>query len=433
MKRLTLILSLLPGLLFVACDQLMVEIDETVEISLGYTLSDSNGNSMYGTKSLASDVFAQFYTKITDGTLIAPTFDFTFTEVDRGWVYEVEGAWATDNIVALRPGTYHVVGTSTATGLNLQQTCSITVDTQVTVDLTHSSITLPASYDCALVVFADASVTSLCNYNGVDTDPVNFYHYGSYYYAFVRTALYETAGRADAHISGHHTSGKDFSVSTSFLEFQKGRYYVYNNVAIELQLAYMLEGEYELTTHPSVDLGLSVKWATVNVGADNPWDIGDRYAWGEITTKTFYDWTNYVWCNGTYSSLTKYCSNANYGTVDNKTVLEPADDAARVVWGGPWRMPTKAEAQELFDHCTWTAETNHGVNGYRATAANGESLFFPFNGQFDESGLHNTTDEVQIWTTECTDTYYAYRFRQYGVDANNHKHDGLCIRAVRAY
>ena len=96
------------------------------------------------------------------------------------------------------------------------------------------------------------------------------------------------------------------------------------------------------TQYEAVDLGLSVKWASCNVGATTPEDCGDYYAWGEIEEKENYDWSTYKWCNGSYDTQTKYCTNSSYGTVDNKTTLDLEDDVAHVKWGGSWRMPTKA-------------------------------------------------------------------------------------------
>ena len=134
--------------------------------------------------------------------------------------------------------------------------------------------------------------------------------------------------------------------------------------------------------HEYVDLGLpsGLKWATCNVGATAPEEYGDYFAWGETETKATYDLSNYKWCNGTYESMTKYCTNSEYGIVDNKTTLELSDDAARVNWGGSWRMPTKAEQDELrnTDNCTWEWTTQNGVNGYKVTSKkNGNSIFLP--------------------------------------------------------
>ena len=77
-----------------------------------------------------------------------------------------------------------------------------------------------------------------------------------------------------------------------------------------------------------VDLGLSVKWATCNVGATKPEEYGDYFAWGEVEPKEKYDWSTYKYYAGTESGLTKYCTNSNFGIVDNKTILDSADDAA---------------------------------------------------------------------------------------------------------
>ena len=137
----------------------------------------------------------------------------------------------------------------------------------------------------------------------------------------------------------------------------------------------------------AVDLGLSVKWANMNVGADFPEDYGDYFAWGETTTKETYDWSTYKWCNGSSRTLTKYNNRSSYGTVDNKTVLDKEDDAAAVNWGGAWRMPTKEEQDELRNNCTWTWITQNGVNGYKVTGTNGNSIFLPAAGGRDDSSL----------------------------------------------
>ena len=107
----------------------------------------------------------------------------------------------------------------------------------------------------------------------------------------------------------------------------------------------------------AVDLGLSVKWANMNVGAESPEDYGNYYAWGETATKATYDWSTYFDTNDGGNTFTKY--NKEGGKTD------PEDDAAHVNWGGSWRMPTKAEWQELIDNCTWMWITQNGINGYK--------------------------------------------------------------------
>ncbi len=140
--------------------------------------------------------------------------------------------------------------------------------------------------------------------------------------------------------------------------------------------------------HEYVDLGLSVKWATCNVGASKPEEYGDYFAWGETEPKGVYYWNTYKWCNGSSSTMTKYNTNSSYGTVDNKTQLELSDDAARANWGGSWRMPTRAEQDELRENCTWTWTTQNGVNGYKVTSKkNGNSIFLPAAGYRGGSSL----------------------------------------------
>lgn len=152
--------------------------------------------------------------------------------------------------------------------------------------------------------------------------------------------------------------------------------------------------------HEYVDLGLSVKWATCNVGASKPEEYGDYFAWGETQPKTTYDWSTYKWCNGSYNTLTKYNNSSSYGTVDNKTQLELSDDAARANWGGSWRMPTRAEQDELRENCTWTWTTQNGVNGYKVTSKkNGNSIFLPAAGHRSGSSLYDAGGDGLYWSS----------------------------------
>ena len=148
-----------------------------------------------------------------------------------------------------------------------------------------------------------------------------------------------------------------------------------------------------------IDLGLSVKWATMNVGATSPEDYGGYYAWGETEEKENYDWSTYKWCNGSYDTQTKYCTESYYGTVDNKTVLDPEDDVAHVKWGGSWRMPTNAELNELLNNCTWEWTTLNGVNGYTVTGPNGNSIFLPAAGYRYGTGVYNRGSHGYYWSS----------------------------------
>ncbi|MBR2155289.1 MAG: hypothetical protein IJ901_11875 [Bacteroidaceae bacterium] len=151
--------------------------------------------------------------------------------------------------------------------------------------------------------------------------------------------------------------------------------------------------------YEAVDLGLSVKWATMNVGANSPEEYGDYFAWGETSPKDTYSWETYKWCKGSQYTLTKYCSNSSYGTVDNKTVLDPEDDAAQANWGGTWRMPTDEEYEELVDNCTWIWTTLNGVNGYNVTGSNGNSIFLPAAGKRSYDSLSTDGSRGNYWSS----------------------------------
>lgn len=140
----------------------------------------------------------------------------------------------------------------------------------------------------------------------------------------------------------------------------------------------------------AVDLGFpsGLKWANMNIGATSEEGYGLYFAWGETTgyggdasDGRQFSFTTYKWCNGKSSTLTKYCTVSEKGTVDNKTVLDADDDAATVNWGDGWRMPTREEMAELSSNTTreWT-EIN-GVKGCRFTSKiNGNSIFLPAAG-----------------------------------------------------
>ena len=123
--------------------------------------------------------------------------------------------------------------------------------------------------------------------------------------------------------------------------------------------------------HQYVDLGLSVNWATMNVGALAPQDSGAYYAWGELEPKDFYSWWNYRYYidgdTGDDVRLSKYVLDSDHGIPDNRYTLEQEDDVAFNQWGGRWRLPTEDEFYELMnrDNCTWTWTTLDGVNGYK--------------------------------------------------------------------
>ena len=125
-----------------------------------------------------------------------------------------------------------------------------------------------------------------------------------------------------------------------------------------------LLGNVPSENHEYVDLGLpsGTLWATMNVGANSPEDYGDYFAWGETAPKSVYDWSTYKWCRGLVNTITKYCNSGGYnGFVDNKTELDPEDDAATANWGAEWRMPSFEQMRPDFGtfFCHQIADTDY--------------------------------------------------------------------------
>ena len=191
--------------------------------------------------------------------------------------------------------------------------------------------------------------------------------------------------------------------------------------------------------HEWVDLGLpsGTLWATCNLGATSPEEYGDYFAWGEVEPKEVYDWSTYKWCNGADSTLTKYCIDGACGIVDNKTVLDPEDDAAYVNWGPSWRMPTMEQLLELKNICTTQRLEINGVMGALITGPNGNTVFFPLAGQINGSEYERVGNYGYFWSTDIFSddsnvARYIYFNGAYFTAWNRYRYFGFTIRAVRA-
>ena len=173
-----------------------------------------------------------------------------------------------------------------------------------------------------------------------------------------------------------------------------------------------------------VDLGLSVKWASFNLGASKPSEYGGYYQWAGTKyvsdTKIRLTWSNCPYHTGSNETLgwTKYNTVESYGTVDNKTVLEAKDDAASVALGGKWRIPTDAEWSELRNssNCSWTWTTIDGVKGYKVQSKKpgytDNWIFLPAAGYRDSGYLFNVGSSGIYWSSSlATDRPY----RAYGM------------------
>ena len=176
---------------------------------------------------------------------------------------------------------------------------------------------------------------------------------------------------------------------------------VYSDVTTFRTSRVLIENGYKC-----VDLGLSVRWATCNIGANYPEEYGDYFAWGEITPQRLYDWGIYQYCDGTQSTMTKYNTNSKYGLVDNKTTLETNDDAANKNWGGTWRIPTDTEWTELQKKCTWKWTTHNGVNGYKIISKiNNNCIFLPAAGSIDIRSNINVGNRGFYWSNLLSKDY----------------------------
>ncbi len=195
---------------------------------------------------------------------------------------------------------------------------------------------------------------------------------------------------------------------------------------------------WDLPQNKWIDLGLpsGTLWATCNVGATNPEDYGDYFAWGETEPKDNYDWSTYKWCNGSFNTLTKYCTYNSYGTVDNKTELDLEDDAAYVNWGSSWRMPSEEQMEEIRSLCSWEWTQINGVNGQLATGPNGNTIFFPATGRRYYSSILNVGTNGFYWTRSLGSGYPHLAFDHFfdsgsvGSDGYS-RYSGFTVRAVR--
>lgn len=174
----------------------------------------------------------------------------------------------------------------------------------------------------------------------------------------------------------------------------------------------------KITEHEAVDLGLSVKWATCNVGASSPGQYGNYYAWGEIKTKYTYKESN----STTLGKKMNDIGGTQY-------------DVAHMKWGGRWRMPTYAELEELIHKCNWEMTTVDGHRGFKVTGPNGNSIFLPAAGYCDDGDGFEYSEgaEGNYWSStpysDDTDSWCLYFFEGQYVDPS-YRCYGRSIRPV---
>ena len=199
------------------------------------------------------------------------------------------------------------------------------------------------------------------------------------------------------------------------------------------------------TTHEAVDLGLTsgTLWATTNVGADNPQDIGLFFAWGDTeghgsdpADGYMFSWENYKWgeVSGYDTFFTKYCSDSSRGKdgfTDGKFELDPEDDAAYVNWGNEWRMPSKQQLDELRNECTWTLTTIGDMTGYEVKGPNGNSIFLPTTGwRIDDMLLEGGAYWSRSGTPDDVGGAFYLGWDEWGFYEFGGRCDGQCVRPV---
>ncbi|MBQ9163264.1 MAG: hypothetical protein IJ163_00640 [Bacteroidaceae bacterium] len=188
-------------------------------------------------------------------------------------------------------------------------------------------------------------------------------------------------------------------------------------------VSYMDFTHEERSPYQSVDLGLSVEWATFNVGASQPEDYGDLFSWGETTPKADYSESAYL-----------YYHNYEYDYI-GVNICGTKYDAATACWGGEWRMPVLSEVRELTDRCNWTADTLNGVSGYKVTGPNGNSIFLPRAGYQTSTERQSAGHDGYYWCGSLNrskpSSAYNLNFSGYAAEWSANRSMGFSIRAVR--
>lgn len=189
----------------------------------------------------------------------------------------------------------------------------------------------------------------------------------------------------------------------------------------------------EIAGHEYVDLGLSVKWATCNIGANAPEHIGYYFQNGETHPENsgHFNW-------GSYDYWTDLNGNG-YVEPNEIDVLIPdisgtEYDAATVMWTETWRMPTSNEIQELINNCQFESVIEGGNNCFRVTGPNGQSIIIPASGYKTSSGTTSGSNRAYIWSSTRHPLYEDEAYNgviQVNSSVNNMtKCKGLTIRPV---
>lgn len=343
-------------------------------------------------------------------TLKATVYPSDATDKGIKWTTSDENVAAVDddgNVSAVGNGTATITVTADENGKSAS--CSVTVSQWVQeITLDKESVTLEAGESATLTatVGPDDAADKTLSWSSSDPSVATVDGNG----------LVSAVSKGKTTITVSANDGSDISASCEVNVF-----------------SYIVPG--------TVDLGLSVKWATFNVGASSPEDSGMYFAWGETETKADFTWPTYSLCYGTNNTLTKYNVRSSSGIVDGKTVLESEDDVARAKLGGKFRTPTREEFADLAnpENCSWTWTEINGVKGYKVTSKiegfEGNWIFLPASGHYDGNNLSKEGTVGFYWSASINadSPKYSYCLEFSSGDYywyNSNRCEGLSVRPV---
>ena len=252
---------------------------------------------------------------------------------------------------------------------------------------TKKVVNIDSAVEVSEITHNSAVVNVSVQTEGVD--PKDLAHVGLAW-SVTRDDLFPNGGFESRKVSAQSVSDGVYSVALSNLF--PGITYYYASFT-EVGGVQVLSSVKEFTTLEigAVDLGLSIKWAVCNVGADVPEGYGSYYAWGETEEKSDYYWDTYKYYldDGDYEVKFQHIGFNISGT---------SYDVARVKWGGSWRMPTLDEIKELCNKCSWSSISLNGVNGYMVTGPNGNSIFLPAAGSRYRTEVYGRGSYGDYWS-----------------------------------
>jgi len=356
----------------------------------GNSKIDQNGAGLKWTKDTDKIIVIKDETQIGELTCKSTdgTFEGNITPVEGNIIFKY-GAPQTDfkNQSGLLKDAVYLVSPETPYSSDGGYVVTMTMPGQAVLKLDLSAFA-PATGSTAVSIKAGNPIAEVASVNGITT---------------ASTAVYVAMQAAESREYTFSGNGKTAKKTWNLLE---NKFYTKDVEGNPSGEAIVINVQ---SLHEYVDLGLSVCWATTNIGAEKPEDYGNYYAWGEVETKTTYSESTYKYGN---TEGYEYIQYTKYNATDGRDVLEVTelviDDAAICNWGGDWRMPTKAEADELVDNtkCQWTWINDKANNkvGYQIVSKvegyEGNSIFVPAAGYRKGESMYLNETEVRLWTTK---------------------------------